>query len=172
MNTSSSLPTTTGRGPPQRQDDLVLRSNEAAPAVKHIHTFSNTSFHPAHSLPSPSLSSNFNDETNDSHPPSRDNCDRRRPDEEELSRLPNMSQQLVGKMVTPFLREHIPGIYAPLGKPETLSMAVVPAKDANSKLCYRHRPDSKCRRAADETKMAMIQSVRIISTEYIVGTVC
>ena len=92
--------------------------------------------------------------------PSKANCDRRRPEEEEdASRLPNMSQHLTGQMVTPYLREHIPGIYAPIGKPDSLAMVNSTSKDPNSKYCYRHRPDSKCRRAADQTKMALIQSV-------------
>ncbi|OTB01361.1 hypothetical protein M426DRAFT_64238 [Hypoxylon sp. CI-4A] len=69
-----------------------------------------------------------------------------------------MSQQLMGQSVTPFLREHIPGIYAPIGKPDLPSMTALKTKDPNSKFCYRHRPDSKCRRAADETKMGLIQS--------------
>ncbi|KAL7626514.1 hypothetical protein AAE478_003286 [Parahypoxylon ruwenzoriense] len=91
--------------------------------------------------------------------PSRDNCNRRRPeDAEDASRLPNISQQLMSQSVTPFLREHIPGLYAPIGKPDLPSMASVKTKDPNSKYCYRHRPDSKCRRAADETKMGLIQS--------------
>ncbi|RYO89157.1 hypothetical protein DL766_008637 [Monosporascus sp. MC13-8B] len=90
--------------------------------------------------------------------PSKTNCDRRRPEEEDdASRLPHMSQQLVGQIVTPFLREHIPGIYAPVGKPESMAMVNNPTKDPNSKYCYRHRPDSKCRRTADESKMALIQ---------------
>ncbi|KAI0166627.1 quinon protein alcohol dehydrogenase-like superfamily [Xylariaceae sp. FL1272] len=91
--------------------------------------------------------------------PSRDNCDRRRPEEEEdSSRLFNMSQQYMNKSVTPFLREHIPGLYAPIGKPDLPSMMNLRTKDPNSKYCYRHRPDSKCRRAADESKMGLIQS--------------
>ncbi|KAI1803505.1 WD40 repeat-like protein [Daldinia bambusicola] len=91
--------------------------------------------------------------------PSRDNCDRRRPeDAQDSSRLPNMSQQLMSQSVTPFLREHIPGLYAPIGKPDLPFMASIKTKDPNSKYCYRHRPDSKCRRAADETKMGLIQS--------------
>ncbi|KAK7756133.1 hypothetical protein SLS62_001725 [Diatrype stigma] len=94
--------------------------------------------------------------------PSKANCDRRRPEEEEdASRLPTMSQHLTGQMVTPYLREHIPGIYAPIGKPDSLAMVNSTTKDPNSKYCYRHRPDSKCRRAADQDKMALIQSVRL-----------
>ncbi|KAI1500741.1 WD40 repeat-like protein [Biscogniauxia marginata] len=104
-----------------------------------------------------SLLSNMADEPGAK--PSRDNCDRRRPEEaEDGSRLPNVSQQSIGLAVTPFLREHIPGSYAPLGKPDLPSMLQLKTKDPNSKYCYRHRPDSKCRRAADESKMALIQS--------------
>ncbi|KAI1330350.1 quinon protein alcohol dehydrogenase-like superfamily [Xylariaceae sp. FL0255] len=90
---------------------------------------------------------------------SRDNCDRRRPEEDEdASRIPNMSRQFMNQSVTPFLREHIPSSYAPVGKPDLPSMVELRTKDPNSKYCYRHRPDSKCRRAADESKMALIQS--------------
>ncbi len=91
--------------------------------------------------------------------PSRENCDRRRPGED-ASRLPNISRQSMSQSVTPFLREHIPSLYAPIGKPDLPSMANLKNKDPNSKYCYRHRPDSKCRRAADESKMALIQRVR------------
>ncbi|KAI1185470.1 quinon protein alcohol dehydrogenase-like superfamily [Nemania serpens] len=89
--------------------------------------------------------------------PSRDNCDRRRPGEDAVSRLPNISRQSMSQSVTPFLREHIPTLYAPIGKPDLPSMVNLKNKDPNSKYCYRHRPDSKCRRAADESKMALIQ---------------
>lgn len=70
-----------------------------------------------------------------------------------------MSQELLDQTVSPFLREHIPGIYAPIGKPSIPAMVNARTNDPNTKFCYRHRPDSKCRRAADESKMAMIQSV-------------
>lgn len=95
--------------------------------------------------------------------PSQDNCDRRRPAEEDHSRLKKMTSALVGKTVSPFLKEHIPGIYAPVGKDFLDESSHTPPisvpKDANTRFCYRHRPDSKCRRTADETKMGMIQRV-------------
>ncbi|KAI1809931.1 quinon protein alcohol dehydrogenase-like superfamily [Poronia punctata] len=90
--------------------------------------------------------------------PSKETCDRRRPGEDDNSRLPNISQQFINQTMTPFLREHIPTLYAPIGKPDLPSMTSLKNKDPNSKFCYRHRPDSKCRRAADESKMALIQS--------------
>ncbi|KAH7041377.1 WD domain-containing protein [Microdochium trichocladiopsis] len=68
-----------------------------------------------------------------------------------------MPENVMSKTVTPFLREHIPTIYAPVGKPSGIIVNSA-RKDPNSKFCYRHRPDSKCRKAADESKMAVIQS--------------
>ncbi|KAE8354922.1 putative E3 ubiquitin ligase complex SCF subunit sconB [Aspergillus coremiiformis] len=57
--------------------------------------------------------------------------------------------------ITPFLVEHIPKQYAPLGsqKPDQLKDLSSP----NSKFCYRHRPDLKCRRQADEPSMDKLQ---------------
>ncbi|KJZ74962.1 Putative E3 ubiquitin ligase complex SCF subunit scon-2 [Hirsutella minnesotensis 3608] len=91
----------------------------------------------------------------------RDNCDRRRPQEEDNTRLKKMASTLVGKAVSPFLKEHIPGLYAPIGKGTFEDVPVDSSsrsKDPNTRYCYRHRPDSKCRRAADETKMGFIQT--------------
>jgi F-box/WD-40 domain protein MET30 len=100
--------------------------------------------------------------------PSKNNCDRQRSDQEINPRLVRMPSDLVGKTVSPFLKEHIPGLYAPFGKasmplspPPTNDTTVVRKRDPNSKFCYRHRPDSKCRRAADESKMGFIQSVSV-----------
>ncbi|KAH8902506.1 WD40 repeat-like protein [Coniochaeta sp. PMI_546] len=66
-----------------------------------------------------------------------------------------MSSSLISQTVTPFLREHIPSNYAPISKFDNDETSM--SKDPNSKFCYRHRPDSKCRKAADESKMGMIQ---------------
>ncbi|PYH95285.1 E3 ubiquitin ligase complex SCF subunit sconB [Aspergillus ellipticus CBS 707.79] len=56
--------------------------------------------------------------------------------------------------VAPFLAKHVPEQYAPLGsqnrEPAELS-------SANSSYCYRHRPDRKCRRQADEPTMDKLQ---------------
>lgn len=97
------------------------------------------------------------------------NCERRRPEEEseDKSRLANMPSTLVGQAVTPFLKEHVPNLYAPVSKIEASharNFTTLP-KNFNSKYCYRHRPDSKCRKAADEDKMAMIQTVRLMLVE-------
>lgn len=90
--------------------------------------------------------------------PDKEDCDRFHP-EEDRSRLANMvtmSPALIRQTVMPFLKEHIPELYAPIGKADNQETSR--RKDPNSKYCYRHRPDSKCRKAADEKKMATIQS--------------
>ncbi|KAI0015049.1 quinon protein alcohol dehydrogenase-like superfamily [Xylariomycetidae sp. FL0641] len=136
---------------PMSHDDLAYRSNDGSYGHHH-HKHSYFGPRPRKQ----SLSQMGEDA---GIKPSRDNCDRRRPEEgEDASRLPNISQQSMGQSVTPFLREHIPGLYAPIGKPDLPSMLSLKTKDPSSKYCYRHRPDSKCRRAADESKMALIQS--------------
>ncbi|KAF6832974.1 WD domain-containing protein [Colletotrichum musicola] len=129
-----------------------------AAAADHLTSTSTSTSHTAHAA----VSSSTNDVIAATQPPSKDSCDRRRPDEGDASRFPaNMSTQLVGQTVTPFLREHIPGIYAPIGKPDVQAENnnLNQQRDPNSKFCYRHRPDAKCRRAADESKMVLIQSV-------------
>ena len=152
------MTTTTRPSPAARQHDTTWRITEINDIDDSETNHNNHNNHANNSSRSSKISFPTNPSDDQNSKPSKANCDRRRPTEEEdASRLPNMSQQLTGQMVTPFLREHIPGIYAPIGKPESLAM--VNNKDPNSKYCYRHRPDSKCRRAADESKMALIQRV-------------
>ncbi|KAK3331778.1 WD40-repeat-containing domain protein [Cercophora scortea] len=133
------------------QDDIYLRSNDADPAY-HV---------TRHATPPPKNAAVAirKDEAGSLGLDKDKSCDRQRPEEEERSRssnsVNNMSSSLIGKTVTPFLREHIPSLYAPIGKPQNEESAR--EKNPNSRYCYRHRPDSKCRRAADEAKMTMIQ---------------
>lgn len=67
------------------------------------------------------------------------------------------TSKLAGQTVAPFLAKHIPEQYAPPGHPQSSSIS---RKDPNTKYCYRHRPDSKCRRTADEPTMENLQRVR------------
>jgi F-box/WD-40 domain protein MET30 len=71
-----------------------------------------------------------------------------------------MSEKLAGKNVAPFLARHIPEQYAPLG---SQSGQQVEISSANSRYCYRHRPDLKCRRQADEPTMDKLQRVSFAS---------
>jgi F-box/WD-40 domain protein MET30 len=60
------------------------------------------------------------------------------------------------KMITPYLAHHIPHQYNPLGAPSQNAHPV----GANTKYCYRHRPDLLCRRQADEPTMEQLQKAR------------
>lgn len=57
--------------------------------------------------------------------------------------------------VAPFLARHIPTQYNPLGKPDQPTLGT--NKNPNTRFCYRHRPDLKCRRQADEPSMDQLQ---------------
>ncbi|MCJ1438419.1 hypothetical protein MMC27_007807 [Xylographa pallens] len=65
------------------------------------------------------------------------------------------TSKLAGQTVAPFLAQHIPEQYAPLGGQTDRNG--VPIADPNSKFCYRHRPDLKCRRQANEPSMDQLQ---------------
>ncbi|KAL8676734.1 MAG: hypothetical protein Q9186_006780 [Xanthomendoza sp. 1 TL-2023] len=65
------------------------------------------------------------------------------------------NSRLAGQTVAPFLAKHIPNEYAPLGKAPASGMPA--AANPNTKYCYRHRPDMKCRRQADEPSMDQLQ---------------
>lgn len=66
-----------------------------------------------------------------------------------------------GQAITPFLAKHIPDQYAPGGNAQ--AVANNDKIDANTKYCYRHRPDLKCRRQADEPSMDQLQRVQYAS---------
>ena len=64
------------------------------------------------------------------------------------------ASRLGGQQVAPFLARHIPRQYKPLGNaPPT------PVIGKTTKYCYRHRPDLKCRRQANEPSMEQLQNV-------------
>lgn len=71
------------------------------------------------------------------------------------------SPRLVGQTVAPFLARHAPTQYAPLGEPHKAKPPnATQPENPNTKYCYRHRPDLKCRRQADEPSMDQLQHVR------------
>lgn len=94
-------------------------------------------------------------------PPSKDNCDGKHEGHDPSITISSTSK-LAGQTVAPFLAKHIPEQYAPLGtKPRPSSSQT---RDPNTKYCYRHRPDSKCRRTADEPSMENLQRVCCLPT--------
>ena len=64
------------------------------------------------------------------------------------------SSKQAGETVAPFLAKHIPDRHAPGGRDASGKTKV---KDPNTKYCYRHRPDLKCRRQANEPSMDQLQ---------------
>jgi len=60
----------------------------------------------------------------------------------------------IGKMIQPYLAQHIPQQYNPIGGERNTKGA-----SANTKFCYRHRPDLLCRQPADEPSMEELQVV-------------
>lgn len=94
-------------------------------------------------------------------PPSQDNCNAQHDGSDPRIALSSTSKS-AGQTVAPFLAKHIPEQYAPLGlqpKPRATLSTDPNKKDPNTKYCYRHRPDSKCRRTADEPTMENLQRV-------------
>lgn len=70
--------------------------------------------------------------------------------------ISSTSKQAV-ETVQPFLAQHIPNQYNPLGNHPQPPSAV--DRSSNTKYCYRHRPDIKCRRQANEPSMEQLQKV-------------
>jgi len=67
------------------------------------------------------------------------------------------------KTVAPFLTEHIPTQYNPMGAALRTSNQSPQepsddAKNTSTKFCYRHRPDLKCRRQVNEPSMEQLQN--------------
>ena len=83
-------------------------------------------------------------------------------DHEELvgaAGLPTITAESVSKEVAPFLTKHIPERYASV-PPQAGT------QPGGTKYCYRHRPDIKCRRQADEITMDSLQKVLIFHCNY------
>ncbi|KAF2634506.1 sulfur metabolite repression control protein-like protein SconB [Massarina eburnea CBS 473.64] len=71
------------------------------------------------------------------------------PDQDDAAK--KSASRKLDKMIAPYLAQHIPQQYNPLGDQEDVR------PNANTKFCYRHRPDMLCRKQADEPTMEMLQ---------------
>lgn len=60
--------------------------------------------------------------------------------------------------VAPFLAKHIPMQYNPLGHTSDPQPNSDLTADSSTRFCYRHRPDLKCRRQANEPSMDQLQN--------------
>lgn len=110
----------------------------------------------AHSQPMTGSSSDFG-------PPSAGSRDTCAQDQAQPQMKPSISitTKLAGQTIAPFLAKHIPDQYAPLGGLEQQHRDSLAKRDANTKYCYRHRPDLKCRRKVDEPSMDQLQHVSL-----------
>lgn len=70
----------------------------------------------------------------------------------------------IERMITPYLAQHIPQQYNPLGT--SSDRQDERPRTANTKFCYRHRPDLLCRRQADEPSMEQLQAVSVVTCIY------
>lgn len=110
---------------------------------------------------SPPPTASTNNGTPFPSPPTHDSCNDNyeKHDHDDDDTLRHMrlasSNKIAGRAIAPFLARHIPTAYAPTGARE----GVQSAKDPSTKFCYRHRPDLKCRRTADEPSMDNLQRV-------------
>lgn len=69
-----------------------------------------------------------------------------------------------GEAMTAYLKEHVPNTYQPLGS--SVKSPSHGHTGLNSKYCYRHRPDLKCRRPANQPSMDQLQHVSNTSLRY------
>jgi F-box/WD-40 domain protein MET30 len=82
--------------------------------------------------------------------------------EENIS-IPSNSKH-AEQAIAPFLAKHIPTQYNPVGHLNPQPTNIDPNHDhhqdtSSTKFCYRHRPDLKCRRQANEPSMEQLQNV-------------
>ncbi|KAK7726683.1 hypothetical protein SLS57_003244 [Botryosphaeria dothidea] len=82
-----------------------------------------------------------------------DEADKEAEDKDDSISISSTSKQ-AAKNIQPFLAQHIPNQYNPLGNPP---QPVAMNNKSNTKYCYRHRPDVKCRRQANEPSMEQLQ---------------
>jgi hypothetical protein len=69
----------------------------------------------------------------------------------------SVERSKIEDMIPPYLKQHIPNQYNPLGGGRDGKNTT--SATANTKYCYRHRPDLLCRRQADEPSMEQLQVV-------------
>jgi len=60
--------------------------------------------------------------------------------------------------IAPFLAKHIPMQYNPIGHMQQSPQQSDESPSTSTKFCYRHRPDLKCRRQANEPSMEQLQN--------------
>jgi hypothetical protein len=115
--------------------------------------------HASANIPIKSIEMPSNSRNQDGASPTQDDCYGGHDDDDPTISI-SSTTRIAGQTVAPFLAKHIPEQYAPLGVQEPADTKST--KDPNTKYCYRHRPDSKCKRTANEPSMENLQRVSMI----------
>ena len=138
-------------------DNLAVRQSVEVPDDRLPGDFSKVPHWQAIEMASDSgVSMDLPDQTEAGEPPTHENCDGDHNSEFDPRITLSSTSKMATQTVAPFLAKHIPDQYAPLPKAQ---LATTSQKDPNTKYCYRHRPDAKCRRTADEPTMENLQRV-------------
>ena len=145
-----------------RSDSRAVRQSIEVPTDRHKKGTSMPNNHHVVTIEMPSAQRMEVEQEHDGpfevgEPPTQDNCPENHDGADPTITISSTSK-LAGQMIAPFLAKHIPQQYAPLGVQSTPT-STSKEKDPNTKYCYRHRPDSKCRRTADEPRMENLQRV-------------
>lgn len=129
---------------PQRQDHYLESPSKRRKISPPKSVFPDTNAH--------SFADTFSDHQNslETVTPTEDVC---QDDHDNISI--SASSKHAEQTVAPFLARHIPDQYAPGGGVDASGNAK--QKDPNTKYCYRHRPDLKCRRQTNEPSMDQLQ---------------
>ena len=88
-----------------------------------------------------------------------DSKDKEDPKDQEESITISATSKQATQTVAPFLAKHIPEQYKPMSGMDPAGDGR--SKGNNTKYCYRHRPDLKCRRQANEPSMDQLQHVSV-----------
>lgn len=94
--------------------------------------------------------------TNPGTVPANADADANRAAPENTKQTSETLAELAKQNVAPFLTKYHPRQYGPRGSEDgTISIP----RAVNAGYCYRHQPDSKCNRQADEQSMCQLQGV-------------
>lgn len=74
------------------------------------------------------------------------------------SSIPSNTSEAVRHDIGPFLKNHIPQQYSSQGTP---APGQPKPPQSSTRYCYRHRPDLKCRRQANEPTMEELQNASV-----------
>lgn len=100
----------------------------------------------------------LNRQNHDHHDGLKGDYSRKEGGKEEHNIAIHASSKHAEMTLAPFLSEHIPTQYNPIGGEPRTQPDDSEQPNTSTKFCYRHRPDLKCRRQANEPSMEQLQN--------------